>query len=353
MHQAKGLEYPVVVLWDGQQQLASFGRTVAWRAARDGKGWTLALDGCAWEQPPDLGLAKSEKTYSDEEQRRVVYVAATRARDRLVLPLAGKVSASYVAGALIGHPEHSLAERLELYREGEGATWAKGLEVPDPQREVRPSPEAEVIESRYSEALHKAAEPRFVPVAVSSEGHAQAAVIRAEDDDAEPRPRRVGRHGPIFGDTVHGALARLVEGRAKSAKEAVEASAAEFGLDESRIPAAVEDAERAVACLREQNLWPAEDVTVRVEYPVAGPIEDGKLLSGYIDLVAVRADGLHVIDFKTDTPPSGNVENTHPEYVAQVQLYARLLRQVPTLEALAVHGALLFTGDGGMRSVNV
>ncbi len=267
-----------------------------------------------------------------------------------MLPLAGGVSDAYISGKLIGKEPHPLVDVLETYHEGKGAPWAAGLAIPDAEPEIRPCPDAEAIEVRFRDALTESKEPRYAPVAVSSEGHAQAAAI-VRDDDGEPRPRRVGRHGPVFGDTVHGALARLVEGRAPSAADAVSESAAEHGLDSALVAAAVEDVERAVACLRAAKLWPSDAVRVRVEYPVAGAIEDGKLLSGYVDLVAVRDDGLHVIDFKTDAPPEGAVEKSHPEYVAQVQLYARLLRQAPALAAMPVRGALLFTGDGGMRAI--
>jgi ATP-dependent helicase/nuclease subunit A len=88
VHQAKGLEFPIVVLWDGKAAWDTRVPTSAWRMERDGRGWVIDLEGLKWEEPTALGLAATERQYRDAERRRVVYVAATRARDLLVLPAA-------------------------------------------------------------------------------------------------------------------------------------------------------------------------------------------------------------------------------------------------------------------------
>jgi ATP-dependent helicase/nuclease subunit A len=71
---------------------------------------------------------------------------------------------------------------------------------------------------------------------------------------------------------------------------------------------------------------------------------------GYVDLVAVTADRLDVMDFKTDAPPSESLEAVYPEYVNQVQLYARLLEDGFGDRRLRL--GLLFTADGGIRWVD-
>jgi hypothetical protein len=88
---------------------------------------------------------------------------------------------------------------------------------------------------------------------------------------------------------------------------------------------AAADVERALAALRDAELPDRPGPRLRIEYPLAAPGADGTLVLGYADLVAMRGDEAVVIDFKTDQPPSGPVEHTHPEYVAQVLAYVRLL----------------------------
>jgi len=86
VHKAKGLEFPVVILAD-----------MTANAARDASRWSdperglcvMTLAGCS---PPELlEHAHEEKQRDVEEAARVLYVAATRARDLLVVSAVGDV----------------------------------------------------------------------------------------------------------------------------------------------------------------------------------------------------------------------------------------------------------------------
>ena len=113
VHQAKGLEFPVVVLWDGKCAWATQGADdAAWRMHRDGRGWLMNLHGLRCEEPGGLGLKETERLYLDAERRRVVYVAATRARDVLIVPRAPAPAAGrYVCCDLLERaPDGSMVE---------------------------------------------------------------------------------------------------------------------------------------------------------------------------------------------------------------------------------------------------
>jgi ATP-dependent exoDNAse (exonuclease V) beta subunit len=84
---------------------------------------------------------------------------------------------------------------------------------------------------------------------------------------------------------------------------------------------------------------------------MAGTWEGGKLVSGYIDVVAATADRLDVIDVKTDQPPTGAATHAYPGYAGQVRAYARLLEAAGVTAGRHVRCGLLFTADGVIRWV--
>ncbi|HXH84484.1 MAG TPA: 3'-5' exonuclease, partial [Candidatus Tectomicrobia bacterium] len=346
VHQAKGLEFPVVVLWDGKGQWDTRLPTTAWRVERDGRGWVVDLDRLKWEEPAGLGLARSERAYRDAERRRVVYVAATRARDLLVIPQAGASSpAKIVCAALLAGADPQSLRVMEPYVPGREPSWASpGQPAPAPVR-VDAAQLAREVEQVWDAAATEAARPRFVPGGVAGE------VIIDDDEPVEAAARkpRPGRFGAAFGTTVHLAIGILLGEQVVSVEEAVRRAARITGLS-THGAEAVADVERALAALRAAGLAGSIGPALQLEYPVAGSWEGGRLLSGYVDLVAVRDGQLVVIDFKTDTPPAETVEAAYPEYAAQVQTYARLLSR-SGVSGRGWRAGLMFTGDGAIRWV--
>jgi ATP-dependent helicase/nuclease subunit A len=85
VHRAKGLEFPIVVLADITAKLRA---SVASRSIDSDRGvCAVRLAGCS---PADLLEREEEELRRDEaEGARVAYVAATRARDLLVIPAVG------------------------------------------------------------------------------------------------------------------------------------------------------------------------------------------------------------------------------------------------------------------------
>lgn len=342
VHQAKGLEFPVVVLWDGKATWDMQLQPAPWRMERDGRGWMMALATLSWEEPPTLELRETEKRYIDAERRRVVYVAATRARDLLIVPRAGTQTQKMICGELLAGADPALMREMDVYRSGAPPTWARApVAAPETARADGDSVEREV-QARWAAAATDAARPRFSPASVTGEAH------RDGDEEAnEPAARkpREGRFGGRFGTTVHVALGLALREPAASIDEAVRRAARRTGLTD-RLAEAAADVERGLATLRGEGLLAAE---CAIEYPVAGGGDGGQLLVGYVDLVVADADRLCVIDFKTDTPPAGAVEETYPEYARQVRSYARLLAEAGVPGTRPLRCGVLFTSDGVIR----
>ena len=350
VHQAKGLEFPVVVLWDGKGQWDTRVQLEPWRMERDGPGWILNLEGLSSEEPPGLGLRGTERRYLDAERRRVVYVAATRARDLLVVPRAGQVKpGKLVCGDLLEACEPARVHELPPYREDALPPWARLA----PAGAVAASDGADVehdITVRWTAAGAEAARPRFKPASVSGEARA---VRIGEPGDLEESPAakpRAGRFGPLFGTVVHAAIGLVLRDTRLSIEAAVRCAAAHGSL-EDHIDDAVADVRRALEALRAEGLVRPCGPNLQLEYPVAGHGDGGLLLVGYVDLVNATREHLDVLDFKTDAPPQGSVADAYPEYSAQVATYGRLLTEAGLSAIRQLRCGLLFTADGAIRWV--
>jgi ATP-dependent helicase/nuclease subunit A len=156
----------------------------------------------------------------------------------------------------------------------------------------------------------------------------------------KPRP---SRFGPVFGNVVHEAIGLVLRDHGVSTGEAARRTAERWGLTE-HLEEAVGDVTRALDALRAEGLFRRPGPDLQLEYPVAGAWEGGKLVSGYVDLIAVTGNRFDLIDFKTDASPTGTIAEAYPAYCAQVRTYARLAEAI----AYAHHTrwGLLLTAEG-------
>ncbi|MFT3912659.1 MAG: UvrD-helicase domain-containing protein [Anaeromyxobacteraceae bacterium] len=353
IHQAKGLEFPVVLLWDACASVKAQGERAAFVVDRDGTSWSARLGDLEWSEPEGSAFAAREQAYRDAERLRLVYVAATRARDLLVVPVpVARKREKWVSGLLVEGAPSRLVDPLEPYALDAVPAWANGVAAPRPARPGDAAPLAADVAARWTAASAAAGAPRLAPSSVTAEAHREP---DGEEETRAPKVLRQSRHGPVFGDTVHRAIGLALAAPARSPADAVARAVLATGLDRLHAEAA-DDVARALAALEAAGLRRAPGVDLRLEYPVALATPDGaKLVQGYVDLVGLRAatGRLAVVDFKTDQPPGPGerVEDTHAAYVAQVQAYARTLEALGLAPAGSVEAGLLFTADGVFRWV--
>ncbi|MET0388239.1 MAG: UvrD-helicase domain-containing protein [Polyangiales bacterium] len=341
-HQAKGLEWPIVALWDGRASWRAFLPQVAWKVDAVSGSWALELDGLSYD-PSDRQLQDRERGLREKERRRVAYVAATRARELLIIPRAGTPSTSTIAGALLLGAAGQTHHAVPAYRSDAPGWWQSASGV-----SMRPSaPARRDLREAWSRARERAFEPRLVPAGVTSVAHARD--VEADGGDERP-PRdplpREGRFGPLFGSTVHRALQLLLT-RPLEPDAASRRAANETALPEHR-EQVLADVQRTHATLSAAGLlgFPRQ-----LEYPIAGSLEPTSLLTGYLDLLIAMPQALCIIDFKTDAAPRGDVERLYPGYVEQVRTYRRLLESSTFTQGRDVRAALLFTADGTLHWV--
>jgi ATP-dependent helicase/nuclease subunit A len=320
----------VVVLWDACAVWKERVTQEPWLVDRDGRGWAMRLDGVRWEEPPALGIAGTEHAMREQERKRLVYVAATRARDLLVIPRVGDPDERRILGTLLQASSPTVLVQPPHTREVHAA-WFDAA-APDARVAPRAVSDRDVELRRDLDARARtSSQPRTRPIAFT--------------DASDPRQwwGKKGRFGTVFGETVHLAIGLALK-QGRTADEAVAAAASHTGLT-AHLPEAVADASRALAVLAGLGIA-AGGTSYALEYPIAGLTSCGDLVGGYVDLVATFTKETVVLDFKTDFPPS-DTENVSPKYVEQVQGYAGALQRALRIDS--IRAGLIFTADGVIR----
>jgi ATP-dependent helicase/nuclease subunit A len=336
IHKAKGLEAPVVALYDTDDRGFSPIDTVpVWEEGRIAIGFR---GGC---QPPDWNaLVKGEEKKAWAESRRLLYVACTRARDLLVVPRP-PVDADMGAfwKPLVDHlpaaPDDDVrvVDALTLARPEEAG---RGRELWALSSASGGDAVAARWESERKELVARAAERTYRPAKVT------ALAERTAPPPVAPMGSFGGRD---FGALVHNVLEWVpLDDEASGRKDRVHAMARAlapgYGLDASAAARAgsqvesvlamplLDRARRAARVWRELSLW----------FP-----EGDNLVEGVVDLVFEEPDGLVVVDYKSDPISEEQALAQAAHHAAQLQLYGRGLAQAagrPVRERLVVFTAL-------------
>jgi ATP-dependent exoDNAse (exonuclease V) beta subunit len=253
-----------------------------------------------------------------------------------------------VCGDFLADVSATLFQTAEAYVDGAEPAWSRQLKAVGRKALGDGSKLEEQVVEQWKKASIEAVRPRFRPVSVSVLAGDSPRIETEEAVEALPLKDREGRYGGLFGSTVHHAIGLMLRSSGMTPEDAVQRAAKLYGLAE-HLEEAVADVERALDALRTAGLVQSPAVDLQLEYPVCGPWTDGQLASSYIDLVAVEDGRVAIIDFKTDMPPAGPVEQAYPKYVGQVRIYGKLLETTGILKDRRLRCGLLFTADGSLQ----
>ncbi len=344
VHGAKGLQAPVVILPDTMQEPRS-NTNLLWSEAQDGTVvWPLRqdLDGkLAARARSAAGAARKE------EYRRLLYVAMTRAEDRL-----------YVAGweTRQGTPEncwYSLVQRAlagiaEETRYDFTGLMADGWEGPGLRlaRDQDAAPESTV---RQDEPAVPVAPPKWIsdpapPEPVPPRPLAPSRPRQADPPSLSPlgaEPGRRFRRGLL----VHRLLESLPELPAERRREAGRAflASAVHGLEPGERDEILVE---TMAILEEEAFAPLFGPDSRAEVALTGVIEGPEgpeVVSGQVDRLVVGEQRVMIVDYKTNRPAPRDPADVPRVYLSQMALYRRILAEI--YPDKAIETCLLWT-DG-------
>jgi ATP-dependent helicase/nuclease subunit A len=391
VHKAKGLEFPIVILADMTARMA---RAPASRYI-DPKQGLCAIRIAGWS-PVELLEQESEEFRRDEaEGVRIAYVAATRARDLLVVPAVGdKPAGEWFSGlwfsplnsALYPDPEsrlwrHSVSAPgcprfgndsvLERTDDALGSANVKpglhefvdegnGYEVVwwDPAKlELDAKPlfgmrqedlfDKKVAASIVETDLRRHTDWRAERDAAAVRGSVPSLVMQTATESAEAGteagpeiqtvelPRDAGRPaGPRYGALVHAVLATMpLDAGPQQIKQAARLQGRILGSSEQEIESAGTVAETVIRHpIMERARKAATSGQCRRETPIALRQADGSIVDGVVDLAFLENGAWIVVDFKTDR----ELERGLAVYRRQVGLYAAAIQAATGLKAAAV-----------------
>ena len=323
VHGAKGLEAPVVFLPDTMRKPR--GRDpLVWLEEEQSDGGVGTVEGLLWP-----GRASREDTFTrearaqaretqEEEYRRLLYVAMTRAEDRL-----------YVCGwqgrdtppadcwyALVRSGLESL-EGVEplVVPEGAGLIYAEPQTAPLPSP-AEPAPAAGALPPLPPELL--------VPPAEESPAPRPLAPSRALVEPAPHSPiDAAGQSARLRGIAAHKLLEHLPALVPAERQAAARRLLAKHDLDEGEREALVE---AMIALVAEPAFAALFASDALAEAPISAVVGD-RVISGQIDRLLVRDREVIALDYKTGRAPADG-EAVPEAYVAQMESYRAALAAV-------------------------
>jgi ATP-dependent helicase/nuclease subunit A len=346
VHGAKGLEAPVVIMADTTTSPSDTQRLRLVHLPQGNGGKVMVWAGRKADDPRCVADARNAMLEETEhEYRRLLYVAMTRAADRLI-----------VAGCMPGN-RNSVRENswYDLVKRGLANSDLVFQEVPSGDGVVKSYRRAEDAMPETDIALDAVATthpslPEWLYTAAAPE---QIIDRRLRPSDPGTDGGKSFRSGEslalrarslLRGTLVHRllqSLPDLTSDRRRDAALKYLARNADDWSDGDRETLA----QGVLALIEDPRFAPVFGVGSRAEVAIAGRLErPGRppaLVSGQIDRLVVTPGEVLIVDYKTNYAPPGAAAEAPSSYVRQLALYCAVLRKL--YPHLPVRAALLWT----------
>jgi len=342
-HGAKGLEAPVVILPD----------TTTKAKAMAGPLLSVEGGGFLWAPRKDDDCPATEEARARREEAagheslRLLYVAMTRARDRLIVCGVETRKASF---------DGSWRDVVE-----------RGLERPEIVAGRRMIAQGDMQVIRYG------ADPVVVPASVRSVTEAislpawarrlapqEPAALRYASPSTLAEDERGPSNSPLAvrdglgryrrGTVIHRLLQLLPD---LAAERRADAAAVLLEREPDLNPAQrAEMAQAALSVLNDARFAAVFGPGSRPEAAIAGRaagLPEGLAVSGRVDRLVVEPDRVLVIDFKTNRPAPERIEDADRAYKVQMAVYAAVLAEV--FPGRRIEAALVWTDGPKLMAV--
>jgi ATP-dependent helicase/nuclease subunit A len=345
VHGAKGLEAPVVIMVDTTSSPADTQRLRLIQLPRGNGGEVTVWAGKKADDPAAVAAARMAMLGdTEDEYRRLLYVAMTRAADRLIV-------AGIQPGNMNGVRKYSWYDLVD-----------KGLAASGLQEEIIETDDGKI--RRYTR-VEDGAQVGGVVAAATNTQRALPAWLRTSlptptitagllrpSDASDDKARRVKSGESVGqrtlalrrGTLVHRLLQSLPdvasERRHDAARNFLHRQAGDWSEAEREALAA-----QVLALIDDGRFAAVFGAGSRAEVPIVGHLElaghPAVLVSGQIDRLVVTENEVLVVDFKTNQSPPGSAGEAPSAYVRQLALYRALLEKL--YPQRTIRTALLWT----------
>jgi len=337
-HGAKGLEAPIVYLPD-----------TATKSSAQGTNLMQDADGAFYWAPkkindiePTAEARLLRANASDHESLRLLYVALTRARDRLVVCGVEPGKPHYKVGSWYDYVERAL---------NKPAIADQVRDVPFLEANLRRFGADPVLAARSDTVLETASVlPAWARALAKQEaiGTRYASPSTLAESEKGPAPSPLATLGGLGryrrGDLIH----KLLQVLPDLPPEQFEAGAERILARERDLTEAqrLEMTKAALAVLTDPQFAAVFGPGSRPEVAIAGRAEglpENLAISGRVDRLVVSAERVLVVDYKTNRPAPATIDGADRAYLVQMAVYVAVLREV--FPGRAVEAALVWT-DG-------
>jgi ATP-dependent helicase/nuclease subunit A len=341
VHGAKGLEGPVVILAD---------TTTPPKGPREPRLLTLPAGGApdtpgrlvwAGRKADDIAPVAAARAAAvrdaEDEYRRLLYVAMTRAADRLIVAGARGVNAEPEGcWYRLAHDALAADSVEEPADDGDGVVLRWRKSAPEDVAHAEPATAESPPEASLPDWLTRPAPAVPKAVGTITPSAAAGGVQPVGDRKAMARGRIVHR-------LLQALPAIAPERRAEAARRYLARDEKDFS-DAERTRMAGE----VLAVLDDPRFGPLFAPGSRAEVPIVGRVSGG-IVSGQVDRLAVTESAVLIADYKTDRPAPPRPGDIPEKYVRQLALYRAVLAALyPGRE---VRAALVWTEGPALMDV--
>ena len=327
VHGAKGLQAPIVFLPD-TMQMPTHLPPLLW--PQDQRGGDISF---IWPPRRSLfdNIAEEERKKAinkrDQEYRRLLYVAMTRAQDRLYI-CGWHTKKAVSEECWYNKMEMAISrigEKIEdpLLTELKETSDNQIIQITSPQRSI-----VRVVKTAKENIAHKldqwALSPApdepitHLPLTPSYSNKLESAACSPLSDDKSQRFNR--------GNIIHRLLQTLPDVADGSRREAARRYLA---LDTHKLSnnAQAKILEETLAVINDPNFHTIFGLSSRAEVPLVGEV-NGKVISAQIDRLVVQKDRIMIVDYKTTQFPPTDPMDVPETYLRQMSAYKVALERI-------------------------